>query len=306
MTSRWRVWEFPFIPTSYICLNVYKMNNNEFANSLNTTYDKSENYELVAIALAYSEASTPESKLATTSTIAKGTLLGVILAKELTAATYIDVITAKILDTELCIVFKMGYHLGVAAASTNWTALVYERLAYGLVGRAEMKSLDAPLLLQTWFADEECPKVWRRVGPLRVAMRGVRKEMSKYLGDFQFGVGVPSGAEAVLHGANRFLNKFHSDGSLAMLTVDFSNAFNLVDRTTLLHEQGEQNPLGPLLFCSRICTLRLFQPDQGICCQLLFHAWYLDDGTIIGDTKVVANAIDIIRAEGPPTHPAGP
>ncbi|GKF76422.1 hypothetical protein Tco_0225866, partial [Tanacetum coccineum] len=33
--------------------------------------------------------------------------------------------------------------------------------------------------------------------------------------------------------------------------------------------------------------------------QLLFHAWYLDDGTIIGDTKEVAKAIDIIRAEGP-------
>nr|GEV39448.1 reverse transcriptase domain-containing protein [Tanacetum cinerariifolium] len=56
------------------------------------------------------------------------------------------------------------------------------------------------------------------------------------------GVGVPSGAEAVLHGANRFLNKFHSDGSLAMLTVDFSNAFNLVDRTALLHE--ETDPMG--------------------------------------------------------------
>ncbi|GKF33257.1 hypothetical protein Tco_0106457 [Tanacetum coccineum] len=63
-----------------------------------------------------------------------------------------------------------------------------------------------------------------------------RKEMSKYLRDFQFGVGVLSGAEAVLYGANRFLNKFHSDGSLAMLTGDFSNAFNLVDQTTLLHE----------------------------------------------------------------------
>nr|GEX66601.1 putative reverse transcriptase domain-containing protein [Tanacetum cinerariifolium] len=72
--------------------------------------------------------------------------------------------------------------------------------------------------------------IWRRLAS-KTAMRGVKKEMSKYLGDFQFGVGVPSGAEAVLHGANRFLNKFHSDGSLAMLTVDFSNAFNLVDRT---------------------------------------------------------------------------
>ncbi|GJX82132.1 hypothetical protein Tco_0331613 [Tanacetum coccineum] len=70
--------------------------------------------------------------------------------------------------------------------------------------------------------------IWRRLAS-KVAMRGVRKEMSKYLKDFQFGVGVPSGAEAVLHDANRFLNMFHLDGSLAMLTVDFSNSFNLVD-----------------------------------------------------------------------------
>ncbi|MFS7983879.1 hypothetical protein Hanom_Chr11g00979841 [Helianthus anomalus] len=67
-------------------------------------------------------------------------------------------------------------------------------------------------------------------------MKGVGKEMAKYLGDFQFGVGIPCGAEAVLHSANRFLNEYHQDGSLAMLTVDFSNAFNLVDRTALLYE----------------------------------------------------------------------
>ncbi|GKB46180.1 putative reverse transcriptase domain-containing protein [Tanacetum coccineum] len=115
-----------------------------------------------------------------------------------------------------------------------------------------------------------------------------------------------------------------------MLTVDFSNAFNLVDRTTLLHEvrtrcpsislwvdflygqsarlyvgddhiwsttgvqQGD--PLGPLLFALVLHPLVHRIRD---CCQLLFHAWYLDDGTIIGDTKEVAKAIDIIRAEGP-------
>ncbi|GKB88257.1 hypothetical protein Tco_0960529, partial [Tanacetum coccineum] len=44
---------------------------------------------------------------------------GVILAKELIAATYSDVITVKILDMERCVELIMGSHIGVAAASTN-------------------------------------------------------------------------------------------------------------------------------------------------------------------------------------------
>ncbi|KAM0008687.1 putative transcription factor B3-Domain family [Helianthus debilis subsp. tardiflorus] len=67
-------------------------------------------------------------------------------------------------------------------------------------------------------------------------MKRVGKDMAKYLGDFQFGVGVPNEVEAVLHSVDRFLNTHHRDGSLAMLTVDFSNTFNLVDRTALLNE----------------------------------------------------------------------
>ncbi|XP_021991104.1 uncharacterized protein LOC110887846 [Helianthus annuus] len=161
-------------------------------------------------------------------------------------------------------------------------------------------------------------------------MKGVGKEMAKYLGDFQFGVGIPCGAEAVLHSANRFLNEYHQDGSLAMLTVDFSNAFNLVDRTALLYEVRKRcpsistwvdflygqparlyvgdeyiwsftgvqqgDPLGPLLFALVLHPLVHRIRDR---CKLLFHAWYLDDGTLIGDATQVANALDIIRAEGP-------
>ncbi|XP_076896048.1 uncharacterized protein LOC143548884 [Bidens hawaiensis] len=154
--------------------------------------------------------------------------------------------------------------------------------------------------------------------------------MAKFLGDFQFGVGIPSGAEAVLHSANRFLNMFHLDGLLALLTVDFSNAFNLVDRSTLLKEvrarcpsislwvnflygqparlyvgndciqsttgvqQGD--PLGPLLFALALHPL-IHQVRDG--CKLLFHAWYLDDGMIIRDAIEVAKALDIIRSKGP-------
>ena len=77
--------------------------------------------------------------------------------------------------------------------------------------------------------------IWRRLIS-KVAMKGVGKDMAKYLNDFQFGVGVSSGAEAILHSANIVLSLRHGDGSLTMLIVDFLNAFNLVDRSALLRE----------------------------------------------------------------------
>ncbi|GKD06089.1 hypothetical protein Tco_1181063 [Tanacetum coccineum] len=80
-------------------------------------------------------------------------------------------------------------------------------------------------VVNLWLAGR-CPPILAEF----IAMKGVGKEMSKYLGDFQFGVGVSGGAEGVLHSANRVLSEYHNDGSLAMLTMDFSNAFNLVDR----------------------------------------------------------------------------
>nr|GEW14714.1 putative reverse transcriptase domain-containing protein [Tanacetum cinerariifolium] len=84
--------------------------------------------------------------------------------------------------------------------------------------------------------------IWRRLAS-KVAMRGVRKEMSKYLKDFQFRL------DAVYF------------------------------------------PMGGFFIWS--------VGEIKDCCQLLFHAWYLDDGMIIGDTKEVVKAINIIRAEGP-------
>ncbi|GJR92404.1 putative reverse transcriptase domain-containing protein [Tanacetum coccineum] len=163
--------------------------------------------------------------------------------------------------------------------------------------------------------------IWRRLVS-KVAMKGVGKEMSKYLSDFQFGVRVSGGAKAVLHSANRLLSEYRNDGSLAMLTMNFSNAFNLVDRSTLLHEirvscpsislwvdflygqavrlyigdthilsaievqQGD--PFVPFLFALVLHSLVHKIKDS---CKLLLHAWYLDDGTIIGDSEV----LDIIK-----------
>jgi hypothetical protein len=60
--------------------------------------------------------------------------------------------------------------------------------------------------------------------------------MGKYLNDFQFGIGVLGGAEVTLHSANRVLSLGHEDGFLTMLTIDFSNPYNLVDKSALLRE----------------------------------------------------------------------
>ncbi|GJR94893.1 putative reverse transcriptase domain-containing protein [Tanacetum coccineum] len=106
--------------------------------------------------------------------------------------------------------------------------------------------------------------IWRRLVS-KVSMKGVGKEMSKVL------------------------SEYHNDGSLTMLTMDLSNAFNLVDRSALLHEQSD--PLGPLLF-ARILHQLLHKIKDS--CKLL-HAWYLDDGTVIGDSEEVARVLDIIK-----------
>ena len=115
-----------------------------------------------------------------------------------------------------------------------------------------------------------------------------------------------------------------------MLLVDFQNAFNLVDRTAMLREvrlrcpslsrwvefcyasparlyygdhtlwscQGVQqgDPLGPLPFALVLHPLLCRIRDTF---DLCLHAWYLDDGTIIGDTLVVGKVLELILAEGP-------
>ncbi|GJY28842.1 hypothetical protein Tco_0404609 [Tanacetum coccineum] len=89
---------------------------------------------------------------------------------------------------------------------------------------------------------------------------------------------------------NRQQREYQNDGSLAILTLDFLNAFNLVYRSALLHEQGD--PLGPLLFALILHPLLHKIKDS---CKLLLHAWYLDDGTVIGDSEEVVRVLDIIK-----------
>lgn len=76
-------------------------------------------------------------------------------------------------------------------------------------------------------------------------MKGVSKDVVQYLNDFQFGVRVSGGAEAILHSANMVLSKRHGDGSLTMLTIDFTNTFYLLDLSTILWEVRMRSHLFP-------------------------------------------------------------
>nr|GEZ76955.1 putative reverse transcriptase domain-containing protein [Tanacetum cinerariifolium] len=144
--------------------------------------------------------------------------------------------------------------------------------------------------------------------------------------DELFGVGVPRGGEAILYAVNHLVEDRGDDLSLSMLLVDFQNAFNLIDRTIMLDEvrlrcpaisrwvefcyssparlyygehslwscQGVQqgDPLCPFLFSlvlhPLICKIR---DSFNLCLQ----EWYLDEGTIVGDTLVVGKVLELIK-----------
>ncbi|XP_026396172.1 uncharacterized protein LOC113290799 [Papaver somniferum] len=170
--------------------------------------------------------------------------------------------------------------------------------------------------------------IWRKLVS-KVAAVKIGKEMSTYLGDYQFGVGVPCGGESILLSVNRLMELKGTMNNNFMLLIDFLNAFNMVDRTTLIQEvrshcpaiaqwvefcyakparlyynefilysaKGVQlgDPLGPLLFALTLHPVVLSIASK---CKLDLNAWYLDDGTIIGDTLEVSKALAIIQSEG--------
>ncbi|GKB50045.1 putative reverse transcriptase domain-containing protein [Tanacetum coccineum] len=141
---------------------------------------------------------------------------------------------------------------------------------------------------------------------------------------------VASGSEAIFHSVNRLIEACGEDVGLSMLLVDLKNAFNLVDREVMLREvrlccpaishwvefcysnparlyygehtlwscQGVQqgDPLGSLLF-SLVLHPLIYKIRDSF--SLSLHAWYLDDGTIVGDTVVVGKVLELIIEDGP-------
>ncbi|GKA19539.1 hypothetical protein Tco_0699454 [Tanacetum coccineum] len=143
--------------------------------------------------------------------------------------------------------------------------------------------------------------VWRRL-VYKVSAIMIGHSLDGCLDSLQFGVRVAEGSEAILHFVNRFIEACGDDVDLSMLLVDFKNAFNLVDRKVILREVHLRcpailrDPFGPLLFSlvlhPLICKIR----DSF---SLFLHAWYLDDGTIVGDTVVVGKILELTMKDRP-------
>jgi hypothetical protein len=156
-----------------------------------------------------------------------------------------------------------------------------------------------------------------------------KEQISKTFSSRNYGVGCKGGVEVVAHSLRDSLNA-HRGSKLALLKIDFKNAFNMVSRdhfmkkacemfpamsawtqwcygepTMLLYahehviwsESGVQqgDPLGPLYFC---CGLNpLVNEIQAL--DPTYNKWYMDDGGIIGEVEFLKKVWDILLKRGP-------
>jgi len=91
--------------------------------------------------------------------------------------------------------------------------------------------------------------------------------MTKYLTDFQFGVGTSGGAEIILHNVNIVLSQRHGDGLLSMLTVVFFSECFQLDRHVGNAVWGEIKM--PHLFHYRLSFFMIRQRDYTLVMDIL-------------------------------------
>ena len=148
----------------------------------------------------------------------------------------------------------------------------------------------------------------------------------------QFGVARHSGAEKVTHGLRICIEEHWSDDNFVAFKVDVKNAFNAVSRQAveecatfppeilpwvswcygshplLWHplrqissESGFNRGITwvPLLF-ALVLQKQISSVDaDDECMDLLYQAWYLDDGALAGNRPAVLRAMYIIEEMGP-------
>ena len=157
----------------------------------------------------------------------------------------------------------------------------------------------------------------------KVAGGRVVKEMGNLLAPQQLGFGVRGGGEAAVHAVRLFLHDL--DPSKSVLKLDFMNAFNSIRRDKMLEaviqhvpqiypfvhsayssvsslfwwnktiqsaegvQQGD--PLGPLLFCLSIHHIVSHLESE-------LSLFYLDDGTLGGETDKLLRDLEMVEREG--------
>ena len=130
-----------------------------------------------------------------------------------------------------------------------------------------------------------------------------------------------------MHGLRRCLDVHWHDPGFVCMKVDMKNAFNLVSRQSLLdqcalhfplllpwtewcysqlpflwHSMGtltseagvqQGDPLGPFYFALVLHYLVLIIAKDDSCRDLLFNAWYLDDGVVAGPSSSVQYVVHL-------------
>eukprot|EP00731_Ephydatia_muelleri_P013255 Em0007g565a len=148
-----------------------------------------------------------------------------------------------------------------------------------------------------------------------------------------FGVACTAGSKKIIHGLRKCIDDHWDDGDFVVLKADMRNAFNLVSRQAILDEcaslfpellpwvlwcygthsalwhpmgrvsseSGVQqgDPLGPLLFALVLQKIISVVDMDVECIQMLFNAWFLDDGVLAGTKSAVLRAMHLIEELGP-------
>ena len=165
----------------------------------------------------------------------------------------------------------------------------------------------------------------------KICLQKNHAAITQYFSPYQVGLNVKCGGEAIVHSVASIIERYGLDSSVSMLKIDFKNAFNLVNRSIIFEEvrrlfpsmsswveycysdqpylwfdrheilscNGVQqgDPLGPFLFS--LVLHKLIKIIEEKFPNLLFQAWYLDDGTIIGNIETIKSILTIIQEIGP-------
>ena len=154
----------------------------------------------------------------------------------------------------------------------------------------------------------------------KLACLTVKENISQYFHPYQLGFGTPRGCEAIIHSVRTFL-QLNEMSNKILLKLDFKNAFNTVERDSMLQAIREQtpkmyafmwqayrypsnlyygsdvilsqtgvqqgDPAGPLLFSLVLHSVIMNMKSQ-------LNLYYLDDGTLGDHPHTVLNDLQIL------------